>query len=647
MPSPTVLCPCCGKRLVCSFPPEPGQSMRCHHCGRPFTVPGEKKTEAKVAPKPSRRIPTAAVGGIVGAAAFAVAGVVVALIYFGQPQPAPASAEVSPALTPTSQETRKDAAPPREIPRPVQGVTDINMEMEPPAAKKDDAPGAMPDMAALPEPAPLPKDGLIKDWLPKKEQAMVDNAVRRGVVFLKKSQLPDGSWAGGGHSVGATALGGLALLECGVPVNDVSIRRAANHLRKHVPTLNRTYETSLCILFFDRLRAAEDRPRIVTLSLRLLAGQQEDGGWSYTVPLLNRTEESNLLIALRLTRPQKSEDLFVRTGDIPLLELYLPKETTSKSLKMTLEEQNPTPTSGNVEIALSGVSSKPPAGADQAKPMIDVEGPPPPPAAPAEKAELPAKPEKRAPLPADVRRALDKLPGQLRQIPALPMVGGNVGAQGMVMDRRGRVFHRSTDNSNTQFAIIGLWAARRHLVPMDRALAQIVWRFHTSQHTDGSWTYHFTSQRQAGTGRATMTGAALIGLGVGYGLTLPNGAAREKGMPANPQLTDGLKWLGNSLENPQGVERGLVRFRRGADLYYWWTVERVAVLYGLRSFQGRPWYEAGVADILPNQDADGSWTYQLGAAGQPVGTSFALLFLKGSNLVSDLSKTIKGEPIKK
>jgi hypothetical protein len=591
---------------------------------------------------------TAAIGGIVGAAALAVAVVVVALIYFGQPQPAPAAAEVSPAPTPAPQGTRKDEAPPRAIPRPVQGVTDINMEMEPPAENKDDAREAMPDMPAMPEPPPIPKDGLIKDWLPKKEQALVDNAVRRGVAYLKKWQLPDGSWAGGHHSVGATALGGLALLECGIPPNDVTIRRAANHLRKHVPTLNRTYETSLCILFFDRLRAAEDRPRIVTLSLRLLAGQQEDGGWSYTVPILNRTEESNLLIALRLTRPQKSEDLFVRTGDIRLLELYLPKETTSKSLKMTLEEQNPAPTSGNVEIALSGVSSEPPAGVAQAKPMIDAEAPPPPPAAPVEKAELPAKPEHRAPVAPEARRALDKLPGQLRQIPALPGgIGGNVGAQRMVMDRRGRVVHRHTDNSNTQFAIIGLWAARRHQVPMDRALAQIVWRFHTSQHLDGSWAYHFTSQRQAGTGRATMTGAALIGLGVGYGLTLPNGAAREKGIPANPQLTDGLKWLGNSLENPDRVERGLVRFRRGADLYYWWTVERVAVLYGLRSFQGRPWYEAGVADILPNQDADGSWTYQIGTAGQPVGTSFALLFLKGSNLVSDLSKTIKGEPIKK
>ena len=181
---------------------------------------------------------------------------------------------------------------------------------------------------------------------------------------------------------------------------------------------------------------------------------------------------------------------------------------------------------------------------------------------------------------------------------------------------------------------------------MDRALAMIVSRFHSSQNVDGSWQYHHTPTRGAGPGRATMTGAALIGLGVGYGLTLPNGAARDKGIPANPQLVDGLKSLGGSLEGEGRRGEGF-RFKRGADLYYWWTVERVAVLYGLRSFQGRPWYETGVADIVPAQADDGSWTYQMGGAGQPVGTAFALLFLRGSNLVSDLTQTIKGGPIKK
>ena len=395
MPGPTVLCPCCGKRLVCSYPPEPGQSMRCHGCGRQFTVPG--KAPAKVAPTARRRFPKAAVAAVVVAVFLSAGGVVLAVSYFGRTPP-PVTAEAVPPVLPAREESAKPETPPREMPRPVQGATDINIEIVPPAPMPaDDArPEAMPDkMPDMPEPAPLPKDGLIKDWLPKKEQAMVDESVRRGVAYLKKSQAADGSWGGnGGHPVGATAPPALALLECGVPPNDPAIRRAAGYLRKWVPSLNRTYETSLCILFFDRLRTAEDRPRIVTLSLRLLAGQQEDGGWSYTCPPLNRTDEANLLVALRYTRPRRTEELFTRNA--PLLALYLPKETGSSLLK--LDEQNPTPTSGTIEIALSGVTTKPPAAADNAN--AEPEAPPPPPA-------RPEKPERARP--ASRRRSRPRL----------------------------------------------------------------------------------------------------------------------------------------------------------------------------------------------------------------------------------------------
>jgi hypothetical protein len=644
MPGPTVLCPCCGKRLVCSSPPEPGQAMRCHGCGRGFTVPG--KSADKVPAVSPQRFPMMAVGICVGVALLTGAGVVLAMAYFGQPGVTAAVAEAAPTNA-AIEAPKPDAPRPAFPPPPVQGVTAINVEMVPPEPKPEEpVPGPaaepMPIMPEMPEPAPLPQDALVKDWLPKKEQAIVNEAIKRGVYFLKKNQFPNGSW-GKSHPVGTTALPALALLECGVPVTDTSIRRAANFVRKSVPSLDRTYEISLAILFLDRLRAAEDRPRIVTLSQRLLAGQQDDGGWSYTCPMLNRTEEANLLIALRATRPISPEDLFVRTSGMPLLDIYLPKETSSKSLKLTLEEQNPTPSSKMVEIALAGVTSEPRAGADEGARPPEPEGPPPPPG-PGNKPEKPlpaGKPEVLAP---EVRRALDKLPERLRRIPALTTAAS---FQKRSTDMRGRVLHAHTDNSNTQFAIIGLWASRRHHVPMDRALALIVWRFHSSQHTDGSWQYHFVPTRTDGTGRATMTGAALIGLGVGYGLSLPNGAPRERGMPENPPLVDGLKSLGDSLANDDGRGRGgLKRARGGVDLYYWWTVERVAVLYGLRSFQGRPWYEAGVAEVIPAQKPDGSWMYH-GGSPQPVGTSFALLFLKGSNLVSDLSQTIKGEAVKK
>ncbi|HMC89288.1 MAG TPA: hypothetical protein VKI17_07055, partial [Gemmataceae bacterium] len=45
------------------------------------------------------------------------------------------------------------------------------------------------------------------------------------------------------------------------------------------------------------------------------------------------------------------------------------------------------------------------------------------------------------------------------------------------------------DNSNTQFAIIALWAARRQGVPVDKALANAATRFRTTQHPDGGWGY--------------------------------------------------------------------------------------------------------------------------------------------------------------
>jgi hypothetical protein len=46
----------------------------------------------------------------------------------------------------------------------------------------------------------------------------------------------------------------------------------------------------------------------------------------------------------------------------------------------------------------------------------------------------------------------------------------------------------TTDNSNTHFAILALWAAQRHNVPMKRTLAAVVRRFYLSQGAAGTMT---------------------------------------------------------------------------------------------------------------------------------------------------------------
>ena len=74
-----------------------------------------------------------------------------------------------------------------------------------------------------------------------------------------------------------------------------------------------------------------------------------------------------------------------------------------------------------------------------------------------------------------------------------------------------------SDNSNTQFALLALWAARRHGVPVDRALALVVQRFYREQHQDGGWSYSHSSNKREDSSD-TMTCAGLLGLVVGHTL---------------------------------------------------------------------------------------------------------------------------------
>ena len=60
-------------------------------------------------------------------------------------------------------------------------------------------------------------------------------------------------------------------------------------------------------------------------------------------------------------------------------------------------------------------------------------------------------------------------------------------------DKPTEVIYATTDNSDTQFAILALWAAQRHDVPVDRTMRLIANRFQTSQNSDGSWGYRYTN----------------------------------------------------------------------------------------------------------------------------------------------------------
>lgn len=179
------------------------------------------------------------------------------------------------------------------------------------------------------------------------------------------------------------------------------------------------------------------------------------------------------------------------------------------------------------------------------------------------------------------------------------------------------------DNSNTQFALLALWAARRHGVPAEPSLLLAAQRLAAGQHRDGGWGYHPESIEGATT--PAMTCVGLLGLAMGHGLT--GAADAKKTAPADPAITRGLRVLGAALEPGN--------FR---NLYFLWSVERVAVLYNLRTIGNKDWYSLGADHLLAAQQADGSWA-QSGYFGStaPLDTCFAVLFLKRANLVQDLT----------
>jgi hypothetical protein len=373
--------------------------------------------------------------------------------------------------------------------------------------------------------------------LTEQEKKRIHDAIDRGIAYLKRTQMPTGSWIIGkeGHLLplnypaGLAGLGGLALLESGVPTNDPAVTAASRFIRQSGPRLFRTYDLALAIFFLDRLEDVHDRPLIRSLALRLAAGQTAWGGWSYNCPLLSSKQEKKLEQALsKKTR-----------ADLP-------------------HWRHP---------------------------------PPPPPR----------------------------------------------GMHGMSSD--------GADNSNTQFAVLALGVARRHGLSLDYSLALVEQRFRLSESTTG-WDYQWVSRVPHGYG--SMTCAGLLGLAVGRAVAEEKPDLKSKkglAQAEDPSIAWGLKVLGAYLQDPSDF-RGVAALgafgpRGTVNLYFLWSVERVGVLCGVDTIGGIDWYRWGTELLLRSQRPDGSWLGR-GSYGYPVvDTSFALLFLRRSDLLPDLRKELK------
>ena len=141
---------------------------------------------------------------------------------------------------------------------------------------------------------------------PLTSKSKSDAAIGRGVKYLEEIQqerrrlgrileLP---------LIGPTALAGLTLLECGAARNDPHVVKAASLIRKKWVENRQTYELSLMLLFLDKLGEKKDKPIIQAMALRLVRGQDGNGGWGYNCPILTNQEATNLLNMLQKNRPK-------------------------------------------------------------------------------------------------------------------------------------------------------------------------------------------------------------------------------------------------------------------------------------------------------------------------------------------------------
>jgi hypothetical protein len=199
----------------------------------------------------------------------------------------------------------------------------------------------------------------------------------------------------------------------------------------------------------------------------------------------------------------------------------------------------------------------------------------------------------------------------------------------------------TTDNSNTQFAMLALWVAQRHGIPMEPTYGVLVERFERSQFPDGWWPYRFGIKRVIHYSRS-MICVGLLGLAIGSGLKLPSPGV---GLPDQEQLRI-LRGLG-ALSEEIGVPAEQWKMNAPPeDLYFLWSVERVGMLYNLPSIGEKDWYRWGAEIIVTNQRARGGviGTPFIGPAGPSkteygvtLNTAFALLFLKRSHPMKELT----------
>ena len=178
------------------------------------------------------------------------------------------------------------------------------------------------------------------------------------------------------------------------------------------------------------------------------------------------------------------------------------------------------------------------------------------------------------------------------------------------------------DNSNSQYGVLGVWAAAQVGVEIRGQ----VWRFfgthwRKTQYPNGGWAYKYDLKADSwhNTPRGAMTLGGIASLFV-CSDNLAAGSPAGCGKNASDTNIDrGLAWM----------EKNFLKDVEDHYFYYYcYGVERVGLASGYKYFGKQDWYRLIAERLIERQEAHGRW------GGSTYKTAFALLFLaRGRNPV--------------
>ncbi len=207
------------------------------------------------------------------------------------------------------------------------------------------------------------------------------------------------------------------------------------------------------------------------------------------------------------------------------------------------------------------------------------------------------------------------------------------------------------DNSNTQYALLGLYAAKLGGATINPDIWKAIRKcYEADQNDDGGWGYSEGGLGPFGkNSKLSMTTAGICGLliagmelNAGREVLLKDGTAQNCGVydeGGKLALRRGLDWISGTNHD---------RFQLAtphATFYNLYGIERAGRLSGLRFFYSHDWYREGCEFLVKAQKNDGKWflssrwdteEYHL------INTAFALLFLSKGRTPVLISKLAHG-----